>query len=1413
MESSWLFEVSWEVCNKVGGIHTVISSKAAEAVSAFDDRYVAMGPLLDRNPGFEPCDPPEEFLPALERLKQQNIPVQTGRWDIPGNPWVLLVSFQGAFTTHDKLLFQLWSDFGVDSMTGGWDYIEPVTFSTAAAMVIKEISDELGDESDVFAHFHEWMSGAGVLHLKKQAPEVATLLTTHATMLGRAMSGSGVDIYDRLEEIEPSQEAKAIGVLAKHSMESVSAREADCFTTVSDITRREASNLLGTNPAVTTYNGFNLEGFAKPAAVEKARRGARAQLVDLASRFLARDLKPDKTLLVATSGRYEFHNKGIDLLIESLAQLDEELALTDSDMTVVAFLLVTCGYAGFSEEARKRLKDEHYSIEKYGGIATHHLGDSDRDAIVVKCREAGLDNGPDNRCCVIFIPVYLDGNDGILNLEYYDALAGMDLTVFPSFYEPWGYTPMESAAFCVPTITADRAGFGQWVMERHPGGHPGVMVLNRLKDNYSTAVGKLAKLLADFTRWTPEERAFRRGEARRIAEEVTWKNFYPHYLEAYKMAGDIRTERVAGVQRMAVAPGKLFSFTGVNTTQPRLKSFSVITDLPPSLARLRDLAANLWWVWHRDTQELFEAIDSQRWIQCAHNPVQFLDTIDPERIARIADDTAFMARFAEVLGRFDAYMAESGKADHGGITWDNPISYFSMEFGLHESIPIYSGGLGLLAGDHIKAASDLNLPFIGVSLLYKNGYFHQRINGNGDQVVEYHENNFASMPVNPLQRGDSDRIMVTVDLPGRTVYAQVWEIRVGRAKLYLLDTDVPENSRADRDIAAKLYEPSSKGRIEQEIVLGVGGVRMFQTLDIVPAIYHLNEGHSAFLLFERVRQLMRLDGVDFSTAKEIVRGSTVFTMHTPVPAGNERFERSLVENYFRGYAAEMDVPWDTLWNLGHMYAEEADHLNMTVLALQFSYLRNGVSKLHGEVSRRMWMDLWRGFLLDEVPVGHITNGIHVTTWLDERVRRDMEESCNISVHKALMDDIDWNVIDAIDDRRLWDTHVALKHRLYEEIRHSISTQWAREGEPPNRLHSFLETLDPSHLTLCFARRFTAYKRPTLLFHNLNKIKQIFSHPSRPVNIIFAGKAHPADTIGASFINLICRLAKQDDFLGRVIFLESYDIRLARLLVSGSDVWLNTPTRLMEASGTSGMKAALNGVPNCSILDGWWDEAYDTINGWAVGQGLVYETQVNQDIVDADNLYAVLETEVAPEFYDRGDDGVPHAWIRRMKASMKTALDQYGTHRMVRDYIHDMYLPALALAARRNKNDFALARDVGAWHRRIPGRFSTVNIKEIRVEGIHGDVFMLGNTLRITAKVDKGQLLQEEMLVELVVASPSEDAVIDCVPLKLKHTEGNTLDFRVEYTPTSSGTCRYGVRVIPVHPGLGTKYETRLVRWS
>lgn len=1412
MKTSWLFEISWEVCNKVGGIHTVISSKAEQAMDAFNGRYIAVGPLLDRNPGFTHYDPPEEIIPTLERLKNKGINSAVGKWDIPGKPWVWLIGFQNAIPAHDKLLFQLWNDFGVDSMGGGWDYTEPVLFSTAAAMAIKEMHDDVEELADVFAHFHEWMSGAGVLYLKKHAPGVSTVMTTHATMLGRAMSGAGVDIYEQLEEINPTQEAKVFGVTAKHSMESVSAREADCFTTVSNITRREASNLLGTNPEVVTVNGFNLKGFADPAEVAKTRKTSREQLLDIASRFLDRALAPDKTLLVATSGRYEFHNKGIDLLLDSLADLNSRLVELQQDTTVVTFLLVSSGYAGLSDEARRRLMEEK-TIEKFAGISTHSLFNAENDPIVNRCRTNHLDNHQDKRCCVIFIPVYLDGNDGILNLEYYDALAGMDLTVFPSFYEPWGYTPMESAAFAVPTVTADRAGFGQWVMEKHPEGHAGVHVINRLDDKYDKARANLTRFLVEFTQWSAEERAHRSAQARKIAEEATWEHFYGRYVEAYESAAAIRTERIAGVMRMAATPGKEVCFSGVNTTQPRMRSFTVVTELPQALARMRDMANNLWWVWHRDSQELFKWMDAERWRECGHNPVLFLDTMDRDRLNQLSGDIEFMGRFTSVLERFDEYMAEKTNANVEGITWDNPISYFSMEFGLHESIPIYSGGLGLLSGDHIKSASDLNLPFVGVSLLYKQGYFHQKINGNGEQVVEYRENDFATMPITPLHNGDTERVLVTVDLPGRQVYAQIWQVEVGRARLYLLDTDVTENSRSDRDITARLYDPSSTGRIEQEIILGVGGVRLLKALDITPAIYHLNEGHSAFLLFERIRQLMFLDGVDFPTAKEIVRGSTVFTMHTPVPAGNERFEKSLVENYFRGYAEEMGVPWDALWTLGHIYAEEADHLNMTVLALHLSCIRNGVSKLHGDVSRRMWMDLWRGYLLGEIPIGHITNGVHLTSWLDERIRHDVEETCSLNVHQALTDGNDWNCLYNLDDRKLWDSHVALKHRLYDEIRRSISEQWKREGEPPNRLRSFIDTLNPDHLTLCFARRCTAYKRPTLLFQNLQRVKEILSSADRPVNIIFAGKAHPADTIGASYINLICRLAKQDDFLGRVIFLESYDIRLARLLVSGADVWLNTPTRLMEASGTSGMKAAANGVPNCSILDGWWDEAFDGNNGWAIGSGIVYENQTNQDIVDADNLYATLETEVVPEFYDRGEDGIPHRWIGRMKESMKTAFKQYGTHRMVRDYIQDMYVPAIDIASKRNENGYALSQEISEWRKRIPGRFSTVTIKEIHVDGIHGDVFKLGNTLLVTAKVDKGQLTDKELLAELVTATPDEENIVDCIPMKLKTADDNMLEFQVEYSPNTSGPIRYGVRVIPVHDGLVNKADTRLIRWS
>jgi glycogen phosphorylase/synthase len=1415
MSNGYLFEVSWEVCNKVGGIYTVLTSKVKEALNEFNDCYFTLGPKLQRNQGFIPSET-DEFSEAIKRLAAKNIYVQNGVWDIPGKPKCLIVDFQKAYPQPDKLLYELWTEYGVDSMFGGWDYVEPVLFSTVCGIVISEIVKDIDKKNNFYAHFHEWMTGAGLLYLKKHAPFVSTILTTHATMLGRAMSGSGTDIYTKLENINPQLEAKLHNVTAKHSMETVSAREADCFVTVSQITSLEAKTLLGTPPAIVTPNGFNVDSYPDYSVEVNKRNELRNKLLQFISSFLEKNLESDKTLIFATSGRYEFHNKGIDILIESLSRLNTELKKQNpKGLTIVSLFLVIGGYAWLTEEARIRLTQPSQELVKFAGISTHHLGDSQHDPIVNACQRLNLVNNPEDPCKVILIPVYLDGNDGILNMEYYDVITGCDLTVFPSFYEPWGYTPLESTVFSVPTITTDRTGFGQWVKNTMNETSTGVFILPRIGKNDESTIQNLTSKLYEVTQWSKEDWLKQREASRKIALNTSWKDFYNFYKEAYEKSNSVKQERITGIQRLQEIQGYQTVYSGTNSTQPRLRTISIITDLPNKLNRLRELVYNLWWVWNNRAQKLFIRLDPVLWEKCYHNPVAMLDVVDKDKIDAFIRNKHFMSLYKDVFEEFDNYISTTTSSldNLKNITKENPVAYFSMEFGLHESIRTYSGGLGILSGDHIKSASDLNLPLVGVSLLYKYGYFRQTIGKNGEQIANFVESNYAQLPIDTVETEKDERFLISVDFPGRKVYAQVWKANVGRSKLYLLETDIEENARADRDITSRLYEPTSRERIEQEIILGIGGVRLLSALGIKPSIYHLNEGHSAFLLIERIRQLMKQEGLDYSTAKEYVKGSTVFTMHTPVPAGNERFDKSLVENYFKSYINEMDIPWEEFWNLGHVFAEDPSSFTMTVLALKLSCLRNGVSKLHGSVSRKMWQNVWSGFLLDEIPINYITNGVHVATWMSDDIRRLIETFTTINIEKSLTESEPWVMIDEIPDTNLWQTHKFLKDQLVELIKNIIQNNWTKIGEANDLIEKFYINFNPSALTICFARRFATYKRPLLIFEDIERLKKILNNKNHPVQFIFAGKAHPADKEGADLITKIVQLSKQDEFIGKIFFLESYNISMAKSLVAGVDVWLNNPVRPMEASGTSGMKAAINGVINCSILDGWWDESYNSLNGWAIGSGENFENPTTQNRIDSNNLYTLLEEKIIPTFYNRNNQNLPEQWIKMMKNSMKSVIPHFNTHRMLKNYVTDMYEPTAAITKTLGEKNCKNARELAEWKKKIPLRFSALKIQDVRVDGLHGDVIKLDTPLNVSVRIQSSQIPPDELIVELITINETKEGKIKCTPMKLIKKDGDILYYQGSYKSEKTGTCQYGIRVLPCYPSLCAKYEPGLVYWS
>ena len=704
--------------------------------------------------------------------------------------------------------------------------------------------------------------------------------------------------------------------------------------------------------------------------------------------------------------------------------------------------------------------------------------------------------------------------------------------------------------------------------------------------------------------------------------------------------------------------------------------------LPPSLSRLWELSHNLWWSWNPDARALFETLDRTLWKLTSHNPVKLLRQLNPERAVSASTDPVFLRRYQSVLLAFDAYMSAADTwfvRQHPEMA-ESLIAYFSAEFGLHHSLPIYSGGLGILSGDHCKEASDLGVPLVGVGFLYPQGYFHQRISPDGWQHARSVPFIAADAPIRPALLPNGERLTIQVHLDGRTIHVAVWQVHVGRVALYLMDTDVEANAPWDRELSARLYGGDQEMRILQEIILGIGGVRVLRALGLQPTVWHANEGHATFLTLERLREC-RQAGLPFDEAVEAVKASTVFTTHTPVPAGHDAFPFHLMEKYFTPFCELLQISREDFLRLGCAPGTVDTAFNMTVLGLQMSGYRNGVSRRHGEVARSMWGYVWPGVPEEQVPITSITNGIHVPTWIAPEMRQLYAKYLGPDWVARHDDPAMWERIGDIPDQELWNTHLALKRKLLGYINEEARLRWIQGKMDPAQILASGTLLDPEALTIGFARRFATYKRATLLFQDLERLKRLMHDPWRPVQIIFAGKAHPADEHGKYFIHQVYSLAKDHGFGGHIAFVEEYDLHTAKYLIHGVDVWLNTPRPPQEACGTSGQKAALNGVPHLSILDGWWVEGYNGANGWAIGRPEFGPDPNAQDAADAEALYRMLEQEVVPLYYNRDRDGVPRGWLNMMRETIRSVVPRFCTRRMVRDYTELLYAKAIAQSLR------------------------------------------------------------------------------------------------------------------------------------
>jgi phosphorylase/glycogen(starch) synthase len=1405
MKVEFIFETSWEVCNKVGGIHTVISTKALNIVNEVGDNYVLIGPDVWREDVTNPEFIPDEslFVEWKDRAVSEGLRVKTGRWNIAGKPIVILIDFTPYFGQQNEIFAGFWETYKLDSITGQWDYVEPALFGYAAGKLIESFTKFYHENHNIIAQFHEWMTGIGVLYLKKFAPWVATSFTTHATVLGRCIAGNNRPLYGRMKEYNPAQVAREFNVVAKQSLEKISAVEADVFTTVSEITSRECSHFLVKDVDIVTPNGFEDSFVPTNEKFGEIRNIARSKLKSVAEAVLGYSLSED-CILVVNSGRYEFRNKGVDIFIDSLGELNKE---NNIKKECVAFILMPAYHKGPRQDIVDILFHDgpENRSDRY---LTHNLHYPLTDPVLQKIADNDLHNNQNSKVKIIFVPSYLNGNDGIFNIPYFDLLIGFDLSVFPSYYEPWGYTPLESLMFSIPTVTTSLSGFGLWVRTYFEDRGNGISVIERTDDNENMVIDEIRKFMSMFIGLKDTDIKEAREKAHAVSRIAMWDSLVEHYFTAYEHALVHSSER-------RDEPREFMGFIetpGLHVRKPHQvpvwKDIYVQSDVPEKISTLKELANNLWWSWNSEAESLFKSMDPSLWEQVRHNPKLLLERIDYKRLMILEDDDEFVA---ELKKNFDLFSVYKNRPDDNV----NPsIAYFSMEFGIHPCLKTYSGGLGILAGDYLKEASDSNMNITGIGLLYRYGYFKQKLGPRGEQLSIYEAEEFSRLPISPVKNSEGNHLSVSLAWPGRTVKIRVWEAMVGKVRLVLLDTDFEDNSPEDRTITHYLYGGDNENRLRQELILGIGGIRALDTMGLKPDIYHSNEGHSAFISFERLRSLINDYHLTFKEALEAVRSSTLFTTHTPVPAGHDAFDEDLLRKYISHYHSRLSITWDELMALGRCEGDSDKKFNMSYLATRMSQEVNGVSKLHGEVSRGMFNKLWPGYLKEEIFIGYVTNGVHHPTWTApewREVYRELTGTLNFDQTDRSL----WEKLYNVEDKKLYEVKTGLKKSLFTNIRKRLQTDMMEKHVSPRTLLNISSHLDEKTLTIGFARRFATYKRASLLFRDLDRLAHIVNNPNKPVQFIYAGKAHPNDGGGQDLIKRVFEISQMPQFTEKVIFLENYDIEMAKYLVRGVDIWLNTPTRPLEASGTSGEKAVMNGTIHFSVLDGWWVEGYRAFAGWALPKKRTYENQDLQDDIDAETIYNMLEFEIVPAYYAFNDQGVPVEWMSLVKNTMVKIAPEFTMKRMIDDYYEKYYSRLFTRNKYLIENNFEKAKELAAWKKTMREEWDNIEVLNYSFERAGENVYRSGHDYSAEITLDVKKIPKENVGVEFIITHMSkhgEHEFVASEEFKLVNCISGKCLYRANLVPEKAGSFFYGIRIYPKHKDLPHKQDFYLLRW-
>ncbi len=1404
IKPDYVFEASWEVCNKMGGIHTVLSTKALTLVENFGEKIIFIGPdVYSGSKNVMEFEQDDSLFPEWQEvLKKEGLRVRMGRWSVVGKPLSFLVDFSLFVPQKNDILSRFWELYKVDSLLGQWDYIESVIFGFAVGKVIESFyKTYLNVNQRVVAHFNEWMTGGGALYLKSNVPQIATVFTTHATVVGRSLAGKGEPLYDNLKNFNADVRSHDLGVVAKHSLEKQSAVNADCFTTVSDITAKECEQFMQRKVDVVTPNGFENDFVPKIEDFGNKRRDAREILKRVSECLLGYKLDDD-ALFIANSGRYEYRNKGIDVFLDGLKLLNEN---KDYKRETIVFVLIPANTFGARKDLQEKLQ-KNTDTELDNPFLTHGLNDLGYDPIINKIQDIHLNNDKEDTVKLIFVPSYLKGDDGIFNVPYYDILIGMDLTVFPSYYEPWGYTPLESLAFYIPTVTTNLAGFGIWASEFSKGIEDGIEIVTRNDHNMLQASSQISDAIVRFSNQDESEITEIRKKAHELSQKVEWDYFMDNYFKAYDFA--LKKIHTRKAQIDVIKQEKRIHVKAEKSSKPVWKKLFVQSKLPERIKCLHELTRNLWWSWNFEAEDLFEMINPEIWRSTKKDPIKLLERVGYDYFLELAENKEFVEKMDKVYQDFRVYMDREVKADPS-------IAYFSMEYGISDVLKIYSGGLGILAGDYLKEASDSGVNMTAIGLLYRYGYFRQSITLNGEQQTNFDKQEFSTLPIHEVKDGNGNPVIMKMSAPGRTVYVKVWRADVGRVPLYLLDTDLDHNTESDRHITHSLYGGDWENRLKQEILLGMGGIQLLDELNIETNLFHCNEGHAALINVSRLINYAS-GNYSFTEALELIRSSSLFTTHTPVPAGHDKFDEDLIRIYFRHIPEVLKISWHEFMALGRENPDDPNEkFSMSVLAVKTSLDVNGVSWLHGEVSRRMFKNLWKGFFAEEVPIGYVTNGVHFGTWTAPVWQKLYEGTFGPEFKYDRSNAAIWSKIYNVNDDVIWDVRKQVRKKLIDFVKTRMTSEMEGSHSDPAQILEVVDSIDDKALTIGFARRFATYKRAHLLFTDEERLSEIVNNPHRPVQFIFAGKAHPADGGGQALIKHIVQISKKPEFLGKIVFLENYDMQLAKNLVSGVDVWLNTPTRPLEASGTSGEKAEMNGVLNFSVLDGWWYEGYREGAGWALTDKRTYQDQNLQDELDAATIYSILENDIIPLFYDQDENGVPHGWVEYIKKSISEIAPVYTTKRMIDDYLSRFYLKMDDRLASLKENDIKLVRDITNWKRWVKSNWNDVEVLKVDMPDIYSYQLGIGEIYKINLVIDLKTLVGLDITVQAVFADVYDDGqakMLSVEEFALEKVEGTQLFYTLEHKLNVPGVYSFGIRMYPNSHLLPSNQDFCCVRW-